>query len=223
VAKFDSLNIPAVHLTENHPMSRRDMISGRALPLGEAGRPTREAGADAIVRYLAVETSPRYRRTTKSTYCNIYACDYCYLSGVYLPRVWWTAVALDRLAQGDQVPVRYGETVAELNANSLYEWLKDWGPRFGWQQVETEEQVQRAVNEGAVGVICAQRKLLAASGHIAVVVPEQAPAHMAERENGLVRLPLQSQAGAHNFCYSCGLSKWWAGAQFRAFGFFVHA
>jgi hypothetical protein len=213
--------IPVVHLAENSPPARRDSVAARAYPLGETDRPARADGSASIVRYLAVETSARYQRNTKSTFCNIYACDYCYLAGVYLPRVWWTDGALEKLAAGEEVPVRYGETVRELNANALYGWLKQYGPEFGWSEVGSEDELQRAVNEGKVGVICAQRKVAAASGHIAVVVPEQSD-HAAERAGSVVRLPLQSQAGARNFCYSCGLSKWWAGAQFRAFGFFVH-
>jgi hypothetical protein len=161
-------------------------------------------------------------RTPKATFCNIYACDYCYLSGVYLPRVWWTAAALVRIGAGEAVPVRYGETVLELNANGLYDWLKKFGAGFGWHQVDTEDAVQLAVNEGGVAVICARRKVASAPGHIAVVVAERVPQHAAERAGGVVKLPLQSQAGARNFCYGCGLSKWWAGAQFQAYGFFVH-
>jgi hypothetical protein len=34
-----------------------------------------------------VESSARYARTPTQTYCNVYVADYCYLAGVYLPRV----------------------------------------------------------------------------------------------------------------------------------------
>ncbi|MEI9811146.1 MAG: hypothetical protein WDO18_00070 [Acidobacteriota bacterium] len=45
---------------------------------------------------------------------------------------------------------------------------------------------------------------------------------MAQRDGPHVRLPLQSQAGAKNFCFSCGKNEWWAEAQFDAYGFWLH-
>lgn len=203
----------AVHLAENSPLSKRSLTTGRAYPLGEAGRPT---GRDlaAIVRYLDVERSPRYQPTAKSTFCNVYACDYCYLAGVYLPRVWWIRPGVDQA-------VRYGETVAELNANALYAWLCEFGAGFGWARVDTLDRLQEAANAGHVCVISAHRRQPERSGHISVVVPEQ-PGSTAERRDGRVRLPLQSQAGVRNFNFGCGLSRWWEGAAFRAWGFWVN-
>jgi hypothetical protein len=57
-----------------------------------------------------------------------------------------------------------------------------------------------------------------------LVVPERPPAEAkrSEGSEGSVHLPLQSQAGSRNFCYSCGTSRWWTRDQFRAFGFWVH-
>ncbi|MCB1037155.1 MAG: hypothetical protein KDD47_25225 [Acidobacteria bacterium] len=111
--------LPPVHLRENRPEITRGDTHGRAFPLGEPGRPgrgsadpgTRAAELSAILDWLDVENSPRYQPTSSSTYCNIYAHDVCYLAGVYLPRVWWTGGALLRLQAGEDVPVRYGETV----------------------------------------------------------------------------------------------------------------
>ena len=219
--------IPAVHLAENSPAVKRSSATGRAYPLGEPDRPARAAGTTEelakIVRYLDVEENARYARTPTSTFCNVYACDYCYLAGAYLPRVWWTAQALAGIAAGRAVPVKYGETVAELAANALHVWLRDFGASFGWSPAASLDELQAAANQGKVAVICAQRKLLNRPGHITVVVPESAPPLVAERGGTEIRLPLQSQAGARNFCFSCGRSKWWESAQFQAFGFWVHA
>jgi hypothetical protein len=216
--------MPAVHLTEDSPAAKRSLATGRAYPLGEADRPKRTAMSveelDRIVLYLNVEVNARYTRTPSNTFCNIYACDYCYLADVYLPRVWWTDPTA---AASGGVPVKYGVTVAELNANALYAWLRDFGPAFGWTRVTSLDQLQAAANAGQVGVICAQRKQLDKSGHIAVVVPESVPPQMAERNGSEVRLPLQSQAGRNNFCFSCGTGKWWEGTQFQAYGFWIHA
>jgi hypothetical protein len=224
--------IAPVHLAEDSPSATRSVTTGRAFPIGEAGRPHRSSGPAAqriaeqiaIVRYLDVERSTRYQPGGGSTFCNIYAYDYCYLNNVYLPRVWWTSRAIADLSAGVPVAVKYADTVNELNANALYDWLRDFGPSFGWTRVATLDEIQQAANQGGVGVICAQRVDLNRSGHITSVVPEDVPPLLAERSPaGIVKLPLQSQAGASNFCFSCGPGKWWAASKFRAFGFWTHA
>ena len=157
-----------------------------------------------------------------TTFCNVYAYDYCTLAGVYLPRVWWTGKALDRIAAGEDVAVKYGDTVAEVNANGLYDWLREFGAQFGWTSVETADELQRGANAGKIGVICARRSERSKPGHIAVVVPESQAPNVAQRAGPKVVLPLQSQAGAKNFCFSSGKNEWWAGAQFDAYGFWLH-
>jgi hypothetical protein len=218
--------IPEAHLAKNSPTATRALSTGRPYPLSEADRPTRTAAApaelQAIIRYLDVEASARYSPTPTQTYCNIYACDYCYLSGVYLPRVWWKASALADIAAGKPVAAKYDDTVVELNANSLYSWLRDFGAEFGWQKAASLDALQTAANSGQVGVICAQRTLLNKPGHIAVVVPESAPPSVAQRTPGAIRIPLQSQAGRHNYCFSCAPGRWWEGSQFQAYGFWIH-
>jgi hypothetical protein len=119
--------------------------------------------------------------------------------------------------------LKYGETVTELNANALYVWLRDFGPSFGWTSAASLDELQAAANLGRVGIICARRKLLNKPGHITAVVPESVPPQIAERTGTQIRLPLQSQAGRHNFCFSCEPGKWWEGAQFQTFGFWIHA
>lgn len=140
---------------------------GRAYPLGEAGRPARAGGdaaslaasVSAIVDYLDVATPPicATSRRAAPPYCNIYATDLAYLCGVYLPRVWWTDRALLQLREGAQVAVEYGRTVRELNANSLYDWLEDHGPAFGWRREVELTALQAAANAGQVCVIVARR------------------------------------------------------------------
>jgi hypothetical protein len=224
-----STGIRPVHLAEHRQNVTRASTTGRAFPLGEPNAPRRVATLPAarlqqlhaIVAWLDVERSARYERTPESTFCNIYAYDFCYLAGVYLPRVWWTGRALANLAAGRAVAPKYGDTVREVNVNALYEWLEDFGAEFGWHRTTELDDLQAAANAGGVGLICAQRKDLDRSGHVCVIVPER-PESTARRNEGRVHLPLQSQAGARNFCYSCGTARWWTGNQFRAFGFWVH-
>lgn len=222
--------IVAVHLAENKPTIKRDSAGGQAFPLGEPGRPTRTRNAPPaqkiaelheIVKWLDVERKARYLRTASATFCNIYAYDYCYLADAYLPRVWWTSKAIADLSAGRSVSPAYGETLRELSANSLYNWLEDFGLSFGWTRVTDAGDLQDAANSGKVAIICAHHVNPNASGHIAAVVPEK-PSLTAVRKNGEVFLPLQSQAGASNHRYFTGTSRWWAGSKLRAFGFWIH-
>ncbi len=219
--------VTEVHLREDNPRVRRDVDGGRAYPLGEPNRPTRDpdetreeqrSSLATIIDWLDVENNARYLASGNRTFCNIYAHDYCYLSNVYLPRVWWRERALMRLETGKDVRPIYDKTLRELNANSLFEWLKEWGAQFGWEHVFNLDELQDNVNDGGVGVIVAQRKELNAPGHISVVVPETGE-HKAFRRNGNVTRPLQSQAGSQNFKY--GTTHWWTHQRFRDFAYWI--
>lgn len=221
-------SLSPVHLRPQSPVTRNG--ASRAFPLNEAGRPTRDATATAtvkaaqlgeIIKWLRVEASSRYKATSTATYCNIYAYDYCYLAGAYLPRVWWTTDAIQKLQTGQQVSPIYDETVRELNANSLFNWLRTFGPGFGWTRTFDPSLLQSAANDGQVCLICAQQKNLNRSGHICAVVPET-DTQKAARNGLTVTRPLQSQAGRTNHSYKAAQS-WWTREEFRDFGFWVHA
>jgi len=219
----------AVHLQQGRADIHRTRDGGRAYPLGEPGRPGRDgetpeemaAELTAIVDWLAVDDPEhlRYQRHGSTTFCNIYAHDYCYLAGAYLPRVWWTSKALLALAAGESVTPLYGKTVRELNANNLFEWLVDFGPDFGWNRTFELDPLQAAANRGEVGIVCAQRRQLELSGHVCAVVPETAD-HQASRSGDAVTVPLTSQAGFRNFRY--GVETWWTQEKFGHFGFWIH-
>lgn len=219
--------LPAAHLKEGDPSVTRNHTRW-AFPLGEPAMPRRNPKAavtervnaiGSIIRYLDVEKSLRYQPKTNSTYCNIYAYDFCYLTGVYVPRVWWNAQAIADARAGKKVEAKYGTTVNEMNANSLYTWLCDFGTEFGWKRTVDLDELQNAANQGKIGIICAIRKNLNESGHICAVVPETASAK-ATRVAGKVGIPLQSQAGRTNKAYFS--SKWWSASYYRAFGFWIH-
>src|SRR6201999_1361156 len=197
--------IKEVHLQTNKRIAR-DQTSGRAFPLNEAGAPRRDATTAAgkagqlagIINWLKVEQSARYRATSGTTFCNIYAYDYCYLAGVFLPRVWWTRKAIATLASGGQVSAQYDVTVTELNANSLYTWFEEFGTDFGWTRTFDMTDLQNAANAGKICIINGERTDLNRPGHICAVVAE-AQGHTAVRNDSTVTTPLQSQAGASNF------------------------
>lgn len=210
--------------------ARRDSALFRHCPLGETNLPAtpkpdgavseRIAALHAIVEYLNVERSRRYLPTASSTFCNIYAYDYCRAGGAYLPRIWWGQKALLRLARGETVAIDYGKSIFELNANSLHDWLSEWGDDFGWTEAATLSDLQDNVNEGRVGVICARRRDTSRSGHITCVVPESGSLS-AVRAEGRVTQPLQSQAGARNKRYF--QNTWWNSEEYSAVGYWCAA
>lgn len=196
-------------------------------PPGRAG--TTPAGLReelaAIIDYLAVDKAShaRYQPRPAVTFCNIYAHDYCHLAGVYLPRVWWTPDAVERLGRGETVEPHIGGTLDEQRANDLFRWLRAFGPRFGWRQAGSLTELQSEVNLGAVGLIIARRKIEGKSGHVAMVAPEIGE-HKAKRDaSGAVVAPLQSQAGASNFRFGPGTANWWRSEQFADSAFWLHA
>jgi hypothetical protein len=219
--------IPPVHLKENKPGVTRNSMDLGAFPLGEPGRPQRSgstpvqkvAELQAIIDWLDVEESLRYHPHDDHTYCNIYAYDYCYLGEVYLPRVWWSSDAIAKWSAGSQVTPLYGRTLLELSANRLFDWLGHYGESFGWQRLFDLTTLQDAVNQGEVGVLCAKRKVPNAPGHISVAVPETS-IQKAQRSNGKVIIPLQSQAGSNNHKYYT--QRWWNSSKFADFGFWRH-
>jgi hypothetical protein len=229
---------PATGLTAVSMPLKAGLVTRRTAPasarsLNEAGQPgrngetadVRRAELAGIIDWLAVDTPThkRYQPHGGITFCNIYAHDYCHLAGCYLPRVWWSAAAIEALAQGRPVAPLLGRTIDEQRANDLYRWLRDFGLRFGWRQTGTPTKLQTEANQGAIALIVARRVADGLSGHIVVVAPETQE-HPARRNSaGEVIGPLQSQAGVSNFRYGTGKVDWWKDPKFGEFAFWVHA
>ena len=224
-----SNSITAIHLTENKTSITRNRDGGRAYPLGESNRPIRTATdtkdkieqLKEIINWINVDFSIRYFCKGSTTYCNIYADDYCYLSGVYIPRVWWTQKSIIELSKGKEVPVLYGDTVTELNANSLHNWLADFGADFGWMRIFSVDKAQLAANNGKVVVVCAKRVTTNRPGHICAIVSETDSFKAKRKSDGSISAPLQSQAGSNNYKYKAA-NQWWTSSRFQSFGIWVH-
>jgi len=221
------LELPAVYMPRAAGSVTKRTENAGAHSLNEPGMPTRtgttpdelRADIDRIIAYLNPGESRHKRYSPRSglTFCNIYAHDFCFLSGVYLPRVWWTDKALLEFAKGNTPPPRYGDTIREMRANDLFRWLRDYGPQSGWQRAISATELQDFANHGAVCVIVARRKIEGRSGHVSAVVPES-NIHQAKRlPGGEVSSPLQSQAGSNNFNYGHGKSMWWTSPKFAEF------
>lgn len=223
--------IIAVHAPRPAGLVTRRTAIATAHSLNESGQPGRtgETAAElraelaAIIDWLAVDKHKRYLPREGLTFCNIYTHDYCFLAGAFLPRVWWTPGAIEKLAQGKQVEPRLNNTIEEMRANNIFRWLRDFGMRFGWRQTGTLTKLQTEVNQGALGLIIARRVIEGKSGHMVMVVPETTE-HSARRNSvGEVIAPLQSQAGATNFRYGTGTVDWWKHPRFAEFAFWLHA
>jgi len=208
---------------------RRTMTPG-ALSLNEKNMPGRAGTTPEelrqelwdIIDYLDVEKPAhlRYQRTPKSTFCNIYAHDFCTLARAYLPRVWWTPAAIEKLTRGEAVVPKLEATIEEQRANNLFDWLRDFGLRFGWRQTSTLTKLQNEANLGAVGLVIGKNRSNGAPGHVAMVVPEGQG--MKARRDGLeVVVPLTSQAGATNFRVGTG-PAWWLSDKFSDRAFWIH-
>ncbi|MDN3706592.1 hypothetical protein QW060_05545 [Myroides ceti] len=176
-----------------------------------------------LIEKLNVEENLRYQKTAEDTYCNVYSYDYCYFSNVYLPTVWWTDDALERVLKGEEVEAIFGETVDRIYSSAIHDWFLQWGSSFGWKRVDSVDTLQNLVNtNGGIGIICAKRKVKGLSGHIVPVVPENAN-HKAHRVNGVVVYPLQSQAGKLNYNYFSEARKdWWQDDLYSSFVLYYH-
>lgn len=213
------------------PESRLDSMEMKEKPLMDASIPYRDLSSVAakkesiarLIDKLDVETNIRYQRTVEDTYCNVYSYDYCYFSKVYLPTVWWTDEALEKVLQGQEIEPVFEQTVDRIYSSAIHDWFIEWGSDFGWGKMSTVDEIQNKVNaNGGIGIICAKRKEKGLSGHIVPVVPET-DSHKAYRENGIVVYPLQSQAGKLNYNYFSEVRKdWWNDELYSSYVFYYH-
>jgi hypothetical protein len=183
------------------------MVTRRAFPLNELNMPKGDgtvSGLRKLIDFLDVQRSRRYIRTSTSTFCNIYAYDYAYLNGAFLPRVWWTDSALLELKFENP---QYGKNLREMSANDLYDWFYKYGAEFGWKEISTTE-AQIAANNGKCVILVAANRNRKKSGHIVAVVPETNEVKCVGA-NGVIIYPVMSQAGSVNKKYFC--DKWWDG------------
>jgi hypothetical protein len=214
-----------------HPQSRLDTIEMKQHPILDDSIPFRDVSNVAskkesislIIDKLDVANNRRYQRTVEDTYCNVYSYDFCYFSKVYLPTVWWTDEALEKIKQGQEVEAVFEKTVERIYSSAIHDWLGQWGSHFGWQKMDCLDVLQNKVNaNGGVGIICAKRKQKGLSGHIVPVVPET-NSHKAYRENGKVIYPLQSQAGKLNYNYFSLVRKdWWNDDLYSSYVLYYH-
>lgn len=214
-------------------ITKRTVIAG-PVSLNEPNQPWRSSDAEPsvlrkeiikIIDWLNVEkrTHKRYQPHQGKTFGHVYAHDFCHLAGVYLPRVWWTQRAIEKLARNEIVQPLLNATVEEIGPNGIFGWLRDFGERFGWRQTGELTKLQNAANLGGIGLIIAKGVEDGRSGQLTVVVPEMDSTKGKRDAAGDVIAPLQSQAGAVNFRYRTGKKFWWLDAKFNDHAFWIHA
>jgi hypothetical protein len=213
------------------PLSQLDSMEMKYKPIADSSIPYRDltnlpTKLESIARLidkLDVAASIRYQKTEEDTYCNVYTFDYCHFSKVYVPTVWWTDAALEKILEGKEVDVIYEDTVDSIYSSAIHDWFLKWGANFGWERILDVDEMQNKVNtNGGIGIICAKRKEKGLSGHIVPVVPET-ELHKAFRENGVVIYPLQSQAGKLNYNYFSEVKKdWWNDELYSSSVFYYH-
>lgn len=208
----------------------RSTTGTRAYSIGESGKPGRPsthpsgkaAGIIRIIDWMDVGRLAhlRWKGGGGKTFCNVYVYDVCDTAGAYIPRVWWKSKTISALSAGGSVAAKYGETVEEMRANYIFNWLVEYGADFGWTRLFDVDALQSQANAGRMAIICAQRTNMESSGHIQIVAPEHG-SNIAKRVGGTVTQPLQSNAGRTNFTYGFMGSNWWQSSSFRQFGFWT--
>ena len=150
-----------------HPDSRLDSYLMKIHPISDEGIPYRDLTSleskkeslRQLIDKLNVVKSTRYERTIEDTYCNVYSYDYCYFSKVYLPTIWWTEEALQRVLNGEEVEPVFGETVDNIYSSAIHDWFLTWGASFGWKRMTDLDEIQNKVNnEGGCRYYLRQKK-----------------------------------------------------------------
>ena len=198
-----------------HDRARRSNASRRSFTLSEQYPahltcPLTLEQIKGVVEWLDVENSARWQPKGSATYCNVYAHDLLHILGFYLPRVWWK----DPESVTSETKAIYGQTVREMSANSLHDWLIKYGQKFGWAIVDYGKDVQASqlrvyLNaRNTYGVISSKRVGGKGSGHITLAFPDAT--NPIEGEGCL-----QSQAGTYNKRWFKD-DKWYRSSRFES-------
>lgn len=227
------LVLPPALLSQGKAESARSQSSHRLYPLGEASRPKVNGSAPETLAKQLLEclawldceehAHSRYRAPKGGSVASTYACDYCELAGVYLPRVWWTPESLVGIAEERKLEVELNRSVRELSTKGLYDWLEDHGSACGWHCEIEAIEIQAAANAGEVCLIVAMSSDLSRAGQIAAVVPEHEGCEATRDRAGDVLRPVESHCGgAKNLRCGKSASAWWLTDRYRAYAFWRH-
>lgn len=195
--------------------------TSRNLNIDRSATGTRQEGASEkenagkaidIISALDPVGNPRYQ-SGASSYCNVFAVDFAYAMGAFLPRVWWNDPegALAASQRGEPLD---GFSTFEVRANGLHKWLNEWGRRFGWALLgDAHDEAalregQSFANKGHVSVITGSTdppealQWSTGGGHVTVIRPETEAAGKGTEDEQCAAattsgayIPLQAEAG----------------------------
>ncbi|MGI6151293.1 MAG: hypothetical protein ACOYIR_05015 [Christensenellales bacterium] len=130
----------------------------------DASQRSAQAYAD-VINQFRVETNPRYAVNQKGrgdTYCNIFVWDVTSAMNAEIPHYYNAETG---------APMKRGEQDARaMNANAMFDWLKEFGEEYGWREV-TAEEAQHLANAGHPVVTALKRP--GAHGHVQIVCPSK--------------------------------------------------
>ena len=115
----------------------------------------------AVIDQFRVETAERYKPFREgSTYCNIFMWDVTSAMGAEIPHYTDPETG---------APMQYPDIkgAKQMGAIAIDEWLKTYGPDYGWRQTDAET-AQRYANEGKPAVTSA-----GSLGHVQVICPSK--------------------------------------------------
>ena len=187
----------------------RDATGDEASRVGDTNR---------IVDTLKAGSSKRYKPKRDLTYCNVFAHDFAWLMGAFVPRVWWTADAVKTYEKTGEFPEPvYGKNVVEMTANGIHDWFVTWGHRYGWSKVGGVDPSaltagQSLANAGRVVIVVGDTGK-STPGHITAMVPETETSKAKRNDEGQVTAAHQSQAGANPV--TRGASDWYDAAKYK--------
>lgn len=154
-------------------------ISASVVPLytSDSGDRSYENYAKVIDQFH-VDTNPRYAKRWGYTYCNIFVWDVTLAMNCEIPHFYDPETGESSRKAG----------YLEMTANRLAKWLDEFGPKFGWWQVDART-AQAKANEGYPVITSWYNK--GGTGHTQIVRPSS---HEFDEAKG----PEVAQAGSVN-------------------------
>lgn len=192
----------AFHLHKETPVTRHQTTT-RLYALSEEDMPKGDGLPNTlleIARYLDPSNSARYDLNNRVSH--IYAHDFCYLAGCYLPLVWW-----GNANNPDEKKI-------QMNGTALWDWLIDYGKEFGWKPVEDLKTAQELAEVGHVVTIIALPKNVNRDARLSIVIPETKECFDPQYHKGIP-------------CQTCSQktflkSDWYIGKLYREFRIYVN-
>jgi hypothetical protein len=173
-----SINNFPINFVDYNPKGDLKKSPGvRIIPLYTNTRMRSTEAYRAVIDIFDVENAARYKKSGGKTYCNIFVWDVTYAMGAEIPHYLDPKTGVPQLS--------FSEGNQYQNAPRMFDWLRDYGAGYGWNETSSINAIERA-NTGYPTVAVWKS---AGDGHIAMVVPQK------NEDTGV----MIAQAGAANY------------------------